>query len=195
MGHYAESCVLCGAVLREQDARRRKRPSQLRRLCERRFRHTPLVWREVMSLVKVVPEERGLAVCMPCTHWISRLRTRKQWESVPLPLDSLLLFCLFPFSARVPDARILRRFVHGLFSSVEFEGVVYGNIYTRLFPERILGVLRGVHESGGDIEKVTESIIGSYCGHSDGNMTFGNSEEMRRVRRRREEGKQGENTL
>jgi hypothetical protein len=173
MAEQAEHCVFCGALLAARQARRHKKPAQLRAQCDTVWRETPIVWRELSALASGAPANSSLAFCMPCVHWISRA-TRRAPRALAM-LDGFLLFTLFPFTARLPDARLLRRLAATLAGK-------QSNLYRRLFPVHALAALQPFARAF-DYRAAVHALCCAHWAHHGGDFLLGESGEAKRMRR------------
>jgi hypothetical protein len=172
-----EHCVFCGARLGARQNRRHKKPVQVRAQCDKVWRETPMVWRELRALADSAPAEDSLAFCMPCVHWMSRgaARCRRGVRVLPM-LDEFLLFTLFPFTARLPDARLLRRL------AVTLAGTGGDlNLYRRLFPAHALAAL-APYASAFDYTAAVHALCCAHWAHHGGSFLLGERGETKRMR-------------
>lgn len=180
---FAESCLSCGVVLLPRDAKRRKRPSQLRKTLRECWVQTCLVWAAIEATCNATPETETIPLCMSCVHWLHRVERRRAGLQTMLIMDCLLLFCRLPLTAPLPDVRLLRRLLAALDSRLEWDGVVYHNPYTRLFDGETLQLLRTLHREGACYGACVDAITLAYWRRGGGVALFGSKEEMRRLRR------------
>jgi hypothetical protein len=170
MGDTGEHCVFCGTRLGAQQNRRHKKPAQLRAQCAALWRETPLGWRALCALADNAPADACLAFCMPCVHWISRAAARR--GRVLAVLDEFLLFTLFPFTARLPDARLLRRLTASLAGD---------NLYRPLFPAHVLAALAPFAERF-EFRAAVRALGRAHWAHHGGGFLLGERTETKRMR-------------
>lgn len=171
----SEHCVFCGARFSERQNRRHKKPAQVRAQCETVWRETPMVWSELRALANGAPADCGLAFCMPCVHWMSRgvARCRRGTRMLSM-LDEFLLFMLFPFSARLPDARLLRRLAATL-------AAADSNLYRRLFPTHALAAL-APFATQFDYAAAVRAVCCAHWAHHGSSFLLGERGETKRMR-------------
>ncbi len=174
-----EACLMCGCVLQPEQEKRRKRPAALRGMLQGLWRETPLAWAVAAGVVAATEADFSLALCMPCVHWQNRLRRREAAKRELLPMDALLIFLRAPCAVAAPDSRLLRRLAAALSERVTVRGVLYENMYRRLVPVGLLGLLAAPLRRDEFVRRAQEETWRARGCAS----LIGSREEMRALRR------------